>query len=169
MNTLTARYAQRVEGQIRGVDWASALASRVELGVRCGSGVESFIVERDDGRTGFQKPVLHEEFYPKRGALITMHDYTARSGQKFVYRATFFGAGGEPIGVPLVVSVSTHWKDRFQDYLSTLNESYAHQIEAVSVLEAEWESSNVCTCNRQGRCIVCQVLGHKPKEGPDAE
>lgn len=110
MSTISGRYVQRVEGQIRGIDWASTNSNRVELSVRCGRGVTFFTVERDAGH-GFQDSVMHEELYPKRGALITLHDYTAPPGRDVIYRATFFTGSDDEVGVPMVVSVPTHWTE----------------------------------------------------------
>lgn len=105
MNTLTGRYVRGVEHPIFGLDWATAYASRIELTVGCERAVASFTIQRDAGR-GFQDSVLHEELYPDA---IRLHDYTAPMNANVIYRATFFGADHAQLGVPVVISVPTHW------------------------------------------------------------
>lgn len=105
MNTLTGRYVRAVEHPIFGVDWATAHASRIELTVGCKRDVSFFTVQRDTG-FGFQDSVLHEELYPDA---IRLHDYSAPAGADVIYRATFFGEDHQQIGVPVVISVPTHW------------------------------------------------------------
>lgn len=109
MNTLSGRYVPAT-GRISGIEWATTRASRVELSVTCDRGSTRFTVERDAGH-GFQDPTLHEEFYPHRGSRsLTLLDYTAPMGRDVIYRVTFFGDSDEA-GVPVTISVPTHWRD----------------------------------------------------------